>query len=215
MKPHSGALVQIQLSPHDGCETLYCVERNPDLEAETGLMIDSALLKPSRDGVGNVVVTNPTGLPQRVEQGTVLGEAATAVVEELFEPDSFEKDVRAAPDHAEVGCQERQTTTSPPGHLRRIDTHSSQEARKKKLLQLLPKLETLEPGEGLRVCHLLQEHHEAFCLDDNERGETDILQFGIDTGDSPPQNLPARRMPLVVRQEVARQLKDMQRAGVI
>ena len=37
----------------------------------------------------------------------------------------------------------------------------------------------------------------------------------IETGDSPPQRVPARRMPLPVRREVARQLKDMQRAGVI
>ena len=57
-------MVQVQLRPHDGGEMLYCVEHNLDLEAETGLMVDYALLKPSQDGVANVVVTNPTGLPQ-------------------------------------------------------------------------------------------------------------------------------------------------------
>ena len=37
----------------------------------------------------------------------------------------------------------------------------------------------------------------------------------IESGDSPPRKVPARRMPLAVRRKVARQLKDMQRAGVI
>ena len=48
VKPRSCALVQVQLSRHDSCETLYCVEVcSPDLEAETGLIIDSALLEMS------------------------------------------------------------------------------------------------------------------------------------------------------------------------
>ena len=37
----------------------------------------------------------------------------------------------------------------------------------------------------------------------------------IESGDSPPRKVKVRRMPLAVRREVARQLKDMQRAGVI
>ena len=37
----------------------------------------------------------------------------------------------------------------------------------------------------------------------------------IVTGDSHPQRIPARRMPLAVRREVAKQLRDMQKAGVI
>ena len=37
----------------------------------------------------------------------------------------------------------------------------------------------------------------------------------VDTGDAPPQKQPPRRMPFVVRQEVAKQLKQMQKAGVV
>ena len=86
----------------------------------------------------------------------MLGEVAAAVVEELFQSDSFKKDVKATPDHAQVGDQ-----------------------------------------------------------DDNEHGEMDILQFGINAGNSPPQKLPTWRMPLIVQQEVVHQLNDIQRAGVI
>ena len=48
------------------------------------------------------------------------------------------------------------------------------------------------------------EHHDAFSLEENERGETDLTEVEIVTGDAAPKRVPARRMPLVVRQEVAR-----------
>ena len=52
-------------------------------------------------------------------------------------------------------------------------------------------------------------------LEEGERGETDLITMGIDTGDAPPCKQAPRRMPFVVRQEVARQLKNMQQHGVI
>ena len=62
---------------------------------------------------------------------------------------------------------------------------------------------------------LLEKFHDAFSLDEDERGETDLVEMEIRTGDAPPKRVPARRMPLVVRQEVSRQLRTMQEAGVI
>ena len=61
----------------------------------------------------------------------------------------------------------------------------------------------------------MADHHQAFSVEDGERGETDLVQMEIDTGDSAPVKQPVRRMPLSVRQEVARQLRDMQKNGVI
>ena len=61
----------------------------------------------------------------------------------------------------------------------------------------------------------LGQYHDVFSLEDGERGETDLTEMVIETGDSPPRKVPARRMLLAVHREVARQLKDMQRAGVI
>ena len=62
---------------------------------------------------------------------------------------------------------------------------------------------------------LLEEFHVTFSLDENERGETDLAEMEIWTGDATPRKVPAHRMPLTVRQEVSRQLKAMQKAGVI
>ena len=58
------------------------------------------------------------------------------------------------------------------------------------------------------------DHHQAFSIEDGKRGETDLVEMEIDTGESSPKSQKPRRMPFAVRQEVARQLKKMQDAGV-
>ena len=88
--------------------------------------------------------------------------------------------------------------------------------RGKKLLDLLEQDEThLSTLEKRTLIECLSNYHEAFALDPNERGETELVQFTIDTGDEHPRRQPARRMPFAVREEVARQLKTMQENGVI
>ena len=54
-----------------------------------------------------------------------------------------------------------------------------------------------------------------FSLEEGERGKTDVIEMDIDTGDVPPKKQSARRMPFVVRQEVTKQLDQMQSNGVI
>ena len=52
-------------------------------------------------------------------------------------------------------------------------------------------------------------------LQDGERGETNLIQMEIETGDAYPKRQPARRLPFALRQEVSRQLREMQSQGVI
>ena len=54
------------------------------------------------------------------------------------------------------------------------------------------KLQLDELG-GLR--RMLQEHHNAFALDEDERRETDLVQFSIDIGDAHPLRQLPRRIP--------------------
>ena len=54
-----------------------------------------------------------------------------------------------------------------------------------------------------------------FSLGEGERGETDLIEMEIDTGNAMPRRQSARRMPFAVRQGVAKQLDQMQRNGVI
>lgn len=73
----------------------------------------------------------------------------------------------------------------------------------------------LPEEERKLLLEFLADHHEAFCLEENECGEMDLVQFEIDTGNAAPKKLPVRCMPFTVRQEVARQFKRMQETGVI
>ena len=59
---------------------------------------------------------------------------------------------------------------------------------------------------------LLEEFNGAFSLEESERGETDLIEMEILTGDATPRS---RRMPLAVQQEVSGQLKKMQEDGII
>ena len=52
-------------------------------------------------------------------------------------------------------------------------------------------------------------------MKDNDRGESNLAQFEIDTGDAPPRRLHPRRLPTAAKQEVAGQIQNMQEAGVI
>lgn len=66
-----------------------------------------------------------------------------------------------------------------------------------------------------KLHQLLEEHHEAFSLEPNERGETDLLTMQIDTGDAAAKKQAVCMMPFAARSKVARQLHDMQEVGVV
>jgi len=54
-----------------------------------------------------------------------------------------------------------------------------------------------------------------FGLEEDERGETDMVEFEINTGDELPRKQAARRIPYAACQEIAEQLKRMQGTDVI
>ena len=56
------------------------------------------------------------------------------------------------------------------------------------------------------LCQMLIDCHKAFSLEEGGRGETDLIQFKIDTGDSPPKRQYPRQMSLAMREEMSRQV---------
>ena len=147
---------------------------------------------PPNDGITQMVVRNDSGFTQKLDEGVVLGVVDNAEVLEV--PPS-----QGATDSAAIN---------------RLDSSSDHGRRKEKLLDKL-KLPMLPPDELQPFKDFLIDHHNAFSLEEGERGETDIVQFDIDTADDPPQKQPPRRIHFVVRQEVAKQLKQMQESGVV
>ena len=90
------------------------------------------------------------------------------------------------------------------------------EDRKYKLVEAIEEEGADLPWQERSKLHsLLLKHHQAFCLEDGERGEMDLVELKIDTGDAAPIKQQVHRMPFAVRQEVAHQLREMQEAKVI
>ena len=58
--------------------------------------------------------------------------------------------------------------------------------RYQKLDAMLEGTDLLEP-EKTQLVQLLREHHNSFCPEDGERGETDLIELDIDTGDTIPK----------------------------
>ena len=67
----------------------------------------------------------------------------------------------------------------------------------------------MKPQEKECLVHLLQEFHQAFVLDEGERGETDLISMDINTGNAVPKRQPTRRTPFAAREEISRQLAQM------
>ena len=65
------------------------------------------------------------------------------------------------------------------------------------------------------MLQLLMHYDQLLCLEGGERGETNLVEFHIDTGASPPIQPRVRHMPFAARAKVARQLKVMHETGVI
>ena len=71
------------------------------------------------------------------------------------------------------------------------------EQRKEKLHEALkPELSGTRGEQQLGA--LLEEYHEVFSLGKDDRGETDMIELHIDTGDAAPQKYLVRRVPFAV-----------------
>ena len=70
-------------------------------------------------------------------------------------------------------------------------------------------------ADKTRVQKMLNEFRDVFANDNDELGRTHLREFRIETGDSPPIAVRARRTPYHLRGEVARQISNMERLDII
>ena len=137
------------------------------------------MIVPPKDGITQIVVRNDSGFTQKLDEGAVLGVVESTEVLDV---------------HPDMETTDSVTVNK----LNR----ANQGLRKKKLLAM-QRLPTLPPDELQQLKDFLVDHPDMFSLKEGECRQTGIVQFEIDTGDAPPQEQPPRRMPFVVRQEVA------------
>ena len=143
-----------------------------------------------------MILSNPNGYSCHLSTGDVVGLSHQVSFVEPTEEDKIEPE------------------TVPPEPASILAVMSDTE-RGKLLREAVGKPDKLSWEQTERLHYCLEEFHDAFSLEDSERGETDLVEMEIWTGDATPKRVPARRMPLAVRQEVSRQLKKMQEEGII
>ena len=148
------------------------------------------------------MIKNSTGFTHRLDKGFDIGtlEEAEVVLTSVDTPKEDEK--------IDVWCDKTEKDTV----VNAVTTVSKRQHKVREMFQNNLSLPELEKE---KFCRFLMDHHTVFSLEDNERGETNLVQLEIDTGDAQPRRQHPRRLPYVAKQEVARQLKTMQEAGII
>ena len=199
--PHQSLAVPVKIDRKEKGTLL--VEPDNDLEAVTGLQVEDTLIRLTEEGLAHVVLSNMTGCSSCIQAGTMIGEAAEVDVVKGDDPTLINSFCIGTPS---IKSGDERTV------IRNIMSASD---REKKLQELVGKPRLLDEGQTKELLSLITNHHAAFCLDDQERGETNLVEMEIHTGEEAPRRAAARRMPFAVRQEVARQLRTMQEAGVI
>ena len=187
---YHGLVVPVDLVSKDFDPTqLYCLEAGT---IGSSLSVEDTLVCPDPNGRAFIAVANSTGYSEAMEKGTEIGVATPVHVVE--------------PDH-----------TLDPASVNTVYTVEQSVERKAQLAECID-IESPEVtgSEGRQeLLDVITDFHEAFSLSSTDRGETDLVEFQIDTGDARPKKLPIRRMPFAVREEVAQQVQHMLDVGVI
>ena len=157
LPPSQCALVQVKLeSPTTVRDQMLLIE-GEHLLGDTGLILESAVVDTSRKGTTHLVITNMSGLTQRISEGTIVGEAQAA----------------------EVITPEAGGTGAPLVDVQKL-TSAQDEDRRRTLMELLP-LRHVPQTDTEQLRTFLANNHDAFSLEEGERGETSLV---TDTGDA-------------------------------
>ena len=194
-------LQSVKLLPGEGTFSRVKVEASDsthdfllesDFQKVGDLNISVGLMWLTEDRTAQVLIQNFYGLTQTLLQGTRVGDALPVEDTEDAEPACT---LRISSDLQGFGPDQAQV-------------------RKQKLRSMLEEPD-LPPAENTALLNFLANHHHASSLGEGERGETDMIQMEIDTGDAPSKRQSSRRMSPLVQREVSRQLLEMQKNKVI
>ena len=192
--PGQSSVAKIQLDT-------YSIEgpvllQQTEVTEKLGLYINEGIVQPTCEGEALAVITNHSGFTQKLSAGTTIGTAEEADMVEVPSKSNYVMEESNVGDVWTVTGEEA-------------------DSRGQRLLELVGKPELLNAEQLTGLGQFLSRHNQAFSLEPGERGETDLVQLEIDTQTAIPKRQSARRMPFAVRQEVARQLKEMQEGGII
>ena len=185
--PLSSSVVQLAVERGEQLDGPVLLEPTRDFTG-AGLRFCETLVS-RMDGLAQVVVTNPTGFTQCLSEGICMGSATAATLVEA----SHELEVEQS------------------ASVRVVSTDDEDTRRKSDLARLFKEeAASLTWQERDLLNGLLFQYHEAFALNDEERGETGLVKLEIDTSNARPKQQAPRRAPFALRQ-----VKKMQSLGVI
>ena len=196
--PHQSIAVEVTLESGRPRNASVLFVPDEALESLTGLSSDNTLLQPSGDGRSHILISNFTGYTQSLKEGEIVGYVEEVDIIDMQPEDST----------CDSNCNAFVVRSL-------SDEYSDRDQQRRQKLGDVLTPPDLPPRERERLLNFLTTYHHVFSLEEGERGETDMVQMKIDTGDSYPKRQAPRRMPFAVREEVARQLSDMQKNGVI
>ena len=197
--PQQGIKVQVQAQGECTTGKTFVVEPDPCM-AELGSSMEP-LVTELKHGTAQVFILNLTGFTQRLEQGLKLrtleeGEIISSTINTQLDPE------QATSDDQLKECIV-------------VNSITSESWRMDKVREMFYDNLHLSKPERLKFCQFLMDHHEVFSLQEEEWGDTQLIQIKIDTGNAQPKRQHPRRLPFVSKQEVARQIQTMLDAGVI
>ena len=210
LPPQQTAMATLQMEGHSLCGSLLMEPTRAFSETEgNGLQFGDSLVNISENGFAQILLTNPTGFTRKLEKGSWLGRAWEATcVDSSIDPDTASVESEMEPLDLLEGAESVGVFA--------VTSESDDRSRKEVLAKMLAEVgPTLRWQDRAELCQLLLEYHQAFTVEEGERGDTDLVQMSVDTGDAVPKGQPVRRTPFAVRKEVAEQLRKMQAQGVI
>ena len=156
------------------------------------LLVKNWLLKSEDSGTAPL-------MPVYLQKGTYLRKAATV---DLIRTDADENNINTEESEEKFSVLNYQT------HSNECLCWRKQELRNQ--LQSVSTSLSVSAEEMKQLYDILGEFHDIFSLDDDKRGETSLVEFNRDTGDSPPI-----KQAYAVQHKIATQLSKMQDGGVI
>ncbi len=175
----------------------------PDTELlrQRGLQLEDSLLQPDEDGRVYLSAINPLPDAQKLTACTIIGQS------ERVYPSTLNTDVSPNEDVKILSISAHNSATL---------GDEKAAARRREILEAQVKIaeddRTPEQVESLREC--VFEAADVFAVGD-ERGEVELVEHRIQTGDYPPIKQPSRRVPHALRVEITRMVNDMLESQVI
>ena len=181
--PHQSQVVGVSVGCEGEIDKPLLLDTAP---LDCGVDVDTALIQATVDGIALTVLSNSTGQSVSIEEGSTLGDATHVDIVET--------------QHSEPEKSRTESTTAAITPAAVSQVHSKPELwRTKELAKCVGPTDLLSPAQRQKLLSFLGKHHESLALEDHERGETDLIEFSVETGAAEPCRGAPHRMPFAVR----------------